>query len=252
MRAGQRLISVLWRWHRRTGVVILLFVLLLTATGILLNHTTELDLDSRFVNSEFVLGLYGDNSAALPAYPLDGQWLSRTVSGQVYLDSMAVASCSGDLVGAASTAQLLVLACAEELLLLTPGGELVESIHTGLPIPLLALGMVEGDVVLMTEQGWRLADFDALVFEQAPPAGAAVQQIAPGQLPADIRSGIPGAEQWLTWERLLLDLHSGRILGFAGVLLMDLMGVLLACVAVSGLTMWLFHRGRRRARSKGR
>ena len=41
----------------------------------------------------------------------------------------------------------------------------------------------------------------------------------------------------LTVERLLLDLHSGRILGEAGPLLMDLVAVFLIVLSLSGLIL---------------
>ena len=46
--------------------------------------------------------------------------------------------------------------------------------------------------------------------------------------------------------RLLLDVHSGRIFGRAGVLWVDVVGVLLGTLATSGTLMWLLHRRRYR------
>jgi hypothetical protein len=68
----------------------------------------------------------------------------------------------------------------------------------------------------------------------------------PDTLPADIRAQIPAPERWLSWERLLLDLHSGRLFGQAGVWIVDAVGVLLITLASSGTLMWWFHRRRGR------
>lgn len=249
MRRGSWLVGLLWRWHRRVGVLAAVFVLLLAVTGVILNHSAELGLDRRFVDWSWLTRAYGDRSADLPAYKPGAHWLYRAANGRVYLDARDVAPCNGDLVGALQVGALLLASCREELLLITPSGELVESINssTGLPAPLRGIGRVEGDVVLQTDDGWWLADLDRVAFSEPAPAGALIQQLAPGELPPAVRQQIPEQERWLSWERVLLDLHSGRAGGRTGVLIMDLAGVLLATLATSGLAMWWLHRRRRRS-----
>jgi hypothetical protein len=240
-------VGVLWRWHRRFGLLAAFFLLVLAVTGIVLNHTAALALDKRFIDWPWLSAMYGDNSANLPAYALAGRWLSRAANGMVYLDDIAVAPCSGKLVGALSHDDLLYAGCADALLLLTRDGALVESVNasTGLPTPLQALGLVDGQVVLQSADNWWLADLERLVFDAPAPPGAAVSgQLVPARLPAVIRARIPAPQQWLTWERMLLDLHSGRLFGRLGVLWVDLMGVLLGCLALSGFAMWWLHRRR--------
>lgn len=245
-RRGQKTVGLLWRWHRRTGVVIFVFLLSLTSTGIVLNHAAELHLDSRFVGWSWLTSRYGDSPDELVAFPADGHWISRAVNGLVYFDAQEVASCRGQLVGALQVDEGYLAACTEELLLLTPQGQLIESIttSTGLPAPLVGLGRVDGRVVLQSAERWLQADLEQLDFQQPAPPGALVQQQVAADLPQSIHRAIPAAEQWLTWERVLLDLHSGRLFGSAGVWLMDLVAVLLACIAFSGVTMWWLRRHR--------
>jgi len=242
-----RLVGLLWRWHRRLGLAAALFALLLAVTGVLLNHTPGLGLDHSFVEADWLHRAYGDRSGGLPAYRLGEQWLFRTADGRVYLDATEVAPCRGALVGATAAGPLLAAACAEELLLLTGEGVLVESLAaaTGLPNPVTAIGELEGRVLVQVDGEWRVADLEAVEFEERAPAGAIIRQLAPGSLPDPLRRAIPGAGDWLTWERLLLDLHSGRLFGRAGVLLVDAAGVLLGCLALSGVAMWFLHRRRR-------
>ena len=51
----------------------------------------------------------------------------------------------------------------------------------------------------------------------------------------------------LTLERVLLDLHSGRVLGSAGVLLVDAAAILFLLLAISGLWLWSRRRTSTRA-----
>jgi len=252
MRRGARLVGLLWRWHRRIGLLAALFVLLLAATGIALNHAPELGLDRRLVDSAWLNRLYVRESAPLPAYQLGDSWLTRTAGGRLYLDAREVGACDGELVGATRAGELLVAACARELVLLTAGGELLETVSAGmgLPTPLAAIGRVDEQVVLQVDGRWRLADLDRLDFSTVAPGGAAVIQQTAGALPPALRAAIPAPQAWLSWERVLLDAHSGRLFGRGGVWLVDAIGVLLAALAASGLAMWWLHRRRfRRSRN---
>jgi uncharacterized iron-regulated membrane protein len=131
--------------------------------------------------------------------------------------------------------------------LITERGELVESVSasTGLPVPLQAVGIIDNRVALQAADTWWLADLDLMEFGERAPRGAIIGQLAPDQLPAAIHALIPAAEQWLSWERLLLDVHSGRVVGRMGVLWVDVVGVLLTTLATSGIAMWWLHRRRR-------
>jgi hypothetical protein len=221
---------------------------LLAVTGILLNHSSQLGLDHRFVDWPWLSEAYGDHSQDLPAFQLGAQWLSRATNGRIYLDAQAVAPCEGKLVGAVAAGELLYAGCAGELLLITGDGALVESVSasTGLPTPLQAIGLIGTQLVLQSGGTWWLADLDLMEFaSRAPAGGAVISQLVPDRLPENIRVQIPAPDQWLSWERLLLDLHSGRILGRPGVLWIDIVGALLATLATSGVAMWYLHRRRK-------
>jgi hypothetical protein len=249
MRRRSRLVGVLWHWHRRVGLLAAVFVVVLAATGIALNHSSLLGLDSRFVESPWLAQLYGDDSPDLMAFRLGEQWVFRAADGRVYVDTRQVAPCSGKLVGAVAANEVLLAGCAEELLIVTPAGELLESVSasTGLPTPLQGIGLIDSQVALQADGIWWLADLEQMDFsERVRSGGSAIGQRVPDTLPADIRAQIPAPERWLSWERLLLDLHSGRLFGQAGVWVVDAVGVLLITLASSGTLMWWFHRRRGR------
>jgi hypothetical protein len=254
MRRRPRLVGLLWHWHRRVGVLAAFFVLVLVITGIVLNHSTALGLDRNFVDWPWLSQAYGDDSSDQPAFQLGNRWLSRAANGHVYLDAREVTPCRGKLVGALTSGGMLLAGCAEELLIITDSGELVESVSasTGLPSPLQAIGLVDEQVTLQVDGDWWLADLDQMDFShRAPAGGAVIRQLVPDRLPEDIRQNIPVPDQWLTWERLLLDLHSGRLFGRAGVLWVDGVGVLVGSLATSGTAMWFLHRRRKQQRSSG-
>ena len=54
----------------------------------------------------------------------------------------------------------------------------------------------------------------------------------------------------MSLERILLDSHSGRIFGTAGVIIYDILALAVGFLAISGLVLWL--RGRRNGNRNGR
>ena len=249
MRRRPRLVGFLWRWHRRLGLFAALLALMLAVTGISLNHSSQLAMDQRFVESGWLYRLYGEKPLQLVAYPVGERWLFRSPAGKVYLDAVEVAPCRGDLVGGQVSSGLVYVACEDELLLVTEEGELVESITASLGLPgrLMSVGLVEETLALQFQSGWRLADLDSLSFDTALPEGSIIQQRAPGVLPEELSASIPVHDNWLSWERLVLDLHSGRLGGSAGVFLVDVAGIIFCLLGFSGVIMWWLHRrgGRR-------
>lgn len=249
MRRRPRVVGFLWRWHRRLGLFAALLALMLAVTGISLNHSSQLALDKQFVRSGWLYRLYGEKPDTLLAYSVAQHWLFRNPEGKVYVDTVELAACRGELVGGEFSGGLIYVACEEELLLATESGELVESVTAALGLPgrILGIGQVEGALVMQMQGGWRLADLDTLTFDSPLPQGAIIQQRAPGTLPEALSASIPVRDNWLSWERVLLDLHSGRLGGPAGVILVDIAGIIFCLLGFSGVIMWWLHRrgGRR-------
>ncbi len=91
-------------------------------------------------------------------------------------------------------------------------------------IPLVALLAITG-ILLNHNAGLKLhkATIDSPALREwygLPPATEGVQEV-------------------VTWDRLLLDLHTGRFFGHLGPYVMDLAAILLLLLAVSGGYNWL-------------
>jgi hypothetical protein len=222
------------RWHRRIGVVAALFVLNLVVTGILLNHGHELGLDSRPLTSSFWARVYGVPAPTpVPAYAVGSHWLSSR-AGKLYFDQQLIADCER-LLGSVEEAGQVLVACPRRLVLLGAEGQLVDQADAlrGVPDGISALTL-RGDTVVLHTAGQTLAvDLsDLSLHPLLSTANGADRVSAVASLPA---SG-PLAPD-LTEERLLQDIHSGRILGAWGVWLVDVMALLFAVLALSGLYM---------------
>ncbi|WP_461482237.1 PepSY domain-containing protein [Porticoccus sp.] len=239
------------QWHRRIGFGITAMVFFLAITGVLLNHSPALELAKKELRANWLLHWYGLEDAEPTGVPLFGKWLSQPGGRNLFLDDQAVADCQPPLLGAAALPTMLLALCQDGLVILTVEGELIEKLGRlqGLPDDADRL-QVAGDHILLgsSNQTYRI-DLDTLALTQQPfrADGWSKPQAIPPQLAEqlDAIEDLPG----ISLETLILDLHSGRFFGTAGVLFVDLIGILLCVLAITGILAW---NSRRRLNGGGR
>jgi hypothetical protein len=252
MARKKRTASTMRRLHRSIGAGAAIFVFFMVLTGLVINHSNGLGLDQRHVSQPFLLGWYGlGKPENIQSYAVGDDWLSFAGS-QLYLNDNSVATIS-DGAGAVSLGELLIAAGSDELLLLDQQGNLVERIPWS-PIgtaPIDSIGLNANATVTVKSSGqlW-MADTDLLNWQRTGETTVTVQwstsEPAPEQLQQAITRVYRG--EGLSLERVLLDLHSGRIFGSAGVLVYDLIALGLGFLSISGLVLWF--RSRRNGKSK--
>ena len=244
-----RLLRSLYIWHRYIGISTAVFVIVLTVTGLVLNHTDELDLDSSYIQSDLLLDWYGiDSSGELTSYT-SGTVSVTAVNDRVFWDNEPLSHISAPLTGLLVYSEFVVIAAGGVLTLYTVDGELIEKLEhvAGVPADILAIGITAQELlaaktaqgIYLTDDGmleWRKADNPEVLWSVASPVPDELKEV----LQATYRgTGLPV-------ERVLLDLHSGRIFGRAGVYLVDAAAILFLLLAISGVWLWT----RRRASVK--
>ena len=234
-------------WHRRVGIGVAVLVILLAVTGIALNHTRELGLDQRFVQSPLLLDWYGIRAPQdMLSYAVDGHWISR-LGERLYLDERELPLHSQQLQGAVKLPEMLVLAVDGDLLLLTGTGELIERLGAvnGVPPGLQGIAVDHGQLVVLTAGGTFIGDETLFSWQRAE--GLAVAAARPAPPPEALREALARLYRGhdLHLERVILDLHSGRFWGAWGVWAMDAAALLMLFLAISGSWIW-WRRHRRR------
>lgn len=230
-------------WHRTAGILAALIALVLVISGLLLAYTDGLGLARRHVTAEALLDWYTIRPPAAPkAYVAHGHWLTQ-IGRRVYYDDRELLSAVGELIGAVAIPQGLLLALDGEVLFLTPEGEILDRLSgsDGVPSGMRELGLSAGALpILKTRDGAIELDPETLGVRphaQTEP----VTWVRPGALPEPLAKRLAAHYRGtgLSLERVLLDLHTGRILGPLGVLVVNLTALLLAFLALSGSVMWL-------------
>ena len=236
----------LWRWHRRLGVIAALILVVVTVTGILLNHTSQLQLSKRSVQSHWLLHYYNLPIPKLTTWAVGGAWLSGDNNEYIYLDDRQIAYCNGGLVGAVNLGSNLLAACRQELLLLTTDGEIIERLGAsyGVPVPIEAIGYCDIKACLKVADKVIAVDVDQLRWdERSGDIDWTLQETLPEPIHQRLIAGQIGSG--LSWEKVVQDLHSGRIAGNVGVWVVDIAALILLFLAISGFVLW-YQQTRRR------
>ena len=239
-RPGIRLRS-LFLWHRYLGLSAAIFVVFLGITGIMLNHTEGLRLDERFVTSKALLDWYGIKPPLdRVSFQAGDDWVTQ-LGDVIYLNNRQLIDSHNRLLGFLDLGDFMVVAVEQELLLLSEAGEVIEhlkGIH-GVPAGMQAIGLdASGHLVARGNHGNYVVDEDFLEWRAAE--SSEIQWSQPAVLPRTLYEQV--AELYrstdLTLERIVLDVHSGRIIGSWGIYVMDGAALLLLCLAVTGVLHW--------------
>jgi len=196
--------------------------------------------------------LYGLPTPKPLAMPVADQWVIHNGINQLYLNDVAISQCSAPLLGAVLYKELLHVLCHDELLLLNPDGELLENISSvlGLPDNAQALALHDDQLLIKTAAGIVLADLMSLQWQatDSTPEHWPTPQKPPAQLVSKVSAEAPAIDL----EQLLLDLHSGRLFGGFGVLIMDLVAILLIVLSITGFIAWNTSRKIRKVANQSR
>lgn len=231
---------IIRRWHGHVGVAATLFLVLLVFTGIVLNHEEALTLSKREITSPWLMRWYGIH----PADPKLGYLLGKRYfswEGEKWaLGDQPLAGSAEKPVGAVEVGGVEYIATASTLYLYQADGQLLDKLEKqSLPAyPILSLGKMGNSVVLQTPAA-LLASDDGLTWNKIEAASLAWS--SPQALPDDVRHQMtamlaPG----LSLQRILLDIHSGRIFGRYGTWVVDIAAIALLILGLSGV--WIYWR----------
>jgi PepSY-associated TM region len=232
--------AFLHRLHRWMGVTVSLFVILLVLTGVALNHTAELGLARLSVQVPWFSAWYGLRGG-VPAtgYTASGHWLIAGENGAM-LNGKPTAFKLRAPIGMAATLDFVAIASSDELILVDTQGRLVDRVAAAqLPAgPITRIGAARNRIVL--QGATKHSSADGLTWT---PFNEEPEWSAPQHLPLQQQAYAKHLAPALPFERIMQDVHSGRILGRYGPYLMDAVGLLFLLLAGSGL--WMFFRHRR-------
>jgi PepSY-associated transmembrane protein len=229
------------KWHKKLGVCAALFVIFLASSGIILNHSQQINLNKKYIQSEWLLDLYQVKPAKdLLGYRSNDIWVTQ-VGGRLYFNEHEIAEDIKTLIGIVNINDVAVIAYDGQLTLVTEEGEIVEHLNgaVGVPAGMSALGKDEQEnLIIKAAHGYYRVNLDKLDWHEFEyiDADFSKSSAVPEELMANLLKQYRG--KGLTVERVLLDFHSGRVAGQWGVYVVDLIAMIFLILAISGVWMW--------------
>ncbi|MCL1127524.1 PepSY-associated TM helix domain-containing protein [Shewanella surugensis] len=228
-------------WHRKLGILSVVFVIMLSITGILINHSHTLSLDSKKVNLAWLLDDYGITQ---PAHMAIYQTKPLIASSDNFIWIKDSPPIEADMMISAiiSFNDLFIAITPQQLYLISQKGQLLEQQDDtlGLPQDIENIGQ-DGQLWLKTANGYFTADSDLIEWTKASPLIAIswVEPLPAAQVEQQLALiSLKARSTHLTWERVLLDVHSGRFFGPLGPWFMDLVAFALIIMSLTGIYLW--------------
>jgi len=214
------------RWHRFFAVLVSLWLVVLAASGVLINHAHDWGLDRSPLSAPLQRWVYGIES-----------------SGQDFCKKAVTTGVDCTAVFARLPLPMGALLLSEvSLFLLDDSGQLVEKLGVNnLGLSRLQAGFREGSRIYLRDEQ-KTVFTDTELIEKEVLDAQAVEALNGRDWQVRAR-----ASEAITWERFLLDLHAARFLGPLAKSLNDLMAGLILILAFSGI--WLY---RLKRKSNGR
>jgi len=229
-------------WHRRIGLSVFLLLIFLAISGFALNHSPALKLNKISLSNSWLLSWYGLEKPLIRGFKLDEKWLYENGNNLLYVNKQAVAPCSAPLFSVAESTNILFALCADTLHLLTENGQLLESFSQldGLPVDARAISSVDNTLYLITDASVLEFNSESLDLKPAAIDPASLNPLtAQLPVPESLEQQLENSGPSISLETVILDLHSGRFFGQFGVLVIDIVGLLICILSITGLLAWI-------------
>lgn len=225
-------------WHWRIGVGASAFLLIWAVTGLLLNHAGHLGLDRVTVPGKYIPGHHAGAPEKMLHFAAGDGWVTW-IGGALYVDDRRVAETPGTPLGAGMADGAVAVTGEDWIVLLAIDGTPIERLGPeALPGRVRAVGRTEdGDMAVVTEDGVFRPIAGFLGWEPVEDAVTQAGAAPPGAVPAGTVIAALAAYrgEGLALDRVLLELHTGRLFGRFGPYVMDAAALALIVVALTGL-----------------
>ncbi len=237
--------------HRTLGVSALIFIVIMAISGHLLNRSQLYGLDQIAVTHRALQQLAGlATPQAIQFLNADGSRII-IINNELFLNDHFVDPAIGGVIGALKLGGSIYLASIDSLVEINQGGVIVNSIDSlgGLPGRLERIGVDEHQrLVINCLDGFCIADNDLLDSWSVWDGQQVIWSQSQRGIDVDTERAVARyLGRALSLERLMLEIHSGRLFGGWGVMLADLVAFVLLFGGLSGGYLWLY-----RIRQKGR
>ena len=203
---------MLLKVHRYLGIMLVFFVLLLSITGSLLQHAEDFNLRHKYASSSVVKYFYKIKPCKVLSYQIDYNWLSICDASLYFNDKKIATNLSNNdtFNSAIKKGSLYNIDYGNHIFTVNKYGEIIKLIHKDKNRIYKKYSLIEQRELINTA-------------------------------PASIRENIEenSISKTITYERIIVDLHTGRIFGSVGITIIDLVTLGFILLSMTGTISWL-------------
>lgn len=237
------------RIHRWSGLILLVPILIASLTGLILNHTVDLDLSNRHVSANWIQARYGMALEGEPtAFGLEGKAHAAEWDGKIFFGNKLIDD-ESRLVGAVPLRDGTAVVTTGAVHYFGLDGELIETLGS-VTLPsgeISRAGRTENlELTLETGEGIFKSDANLLEFSDASAANASAwsEKIVPEESQKQLwKTAFSG--EGIPMDRVILDIHSGRFFGNVGKWIYDLTVIGVVILSITGFVLFLRTRKRK-------
>lgn len=226
--------------HKVVGMVATFFIIILSLTGILLLHTQDLELGDTYIENRSLLAMYDIEPENDPVtYFANGNYFTQ-IDHHLYMNGVELDLISDNLIGVVFLKDFFIIGLESSLILETAEGELVEILDQahGIPEDISSIGIHNDNIVINANDTLLSSNLDLVKWQSQSPGEINWSEKArlPDQMMDTLMRLYLG--EGLPLERVIQDVHSGRIFGTVGVVIVDLAVILFLALSITGWLAW--------------
>lgn len=234
--------SAYYTWHRRLGIIAALVITIISVTGLVLLVLPGSKAGRAEIGGSFVAIAYGQTPDYGPVgVDVSGRWLVM-VDNALYFNGTPVdVAVNAPLLGAVSGGDGVLVAFGEQLLLISDTGDVLDMITEPiLPGALKAIGRTPDQVLIIETPDGVFEGDESLSFWTETDGQAFDWSEVSTRLPDAERKAAISAFRGggIPLERIVLDLHTGRLFGVIGQVLVWIGTLIMLFLTVTGAIMW--------------
>lgn len=240
----------LYLWHRYIGLFATIFIILISLTGIALNHTDTLNLNATYLKTPILLDHYNIQVPRNIHHFRTDQHTVIQADDMVFVDQQPVYSGENKLIGSVPFGDFLIVSLSNKLLLLDEQHQLVETLEKAdnVPTNIRRIGLNSEQQVFLAANGetYHLNSMLNIQVSNGPQLGIIWSEETALTEPLKAKAQQAYRSHIISLESFILDIHSGRFFGSLGIIFFDVISILLMILAITGVIIWLkqaFKRG---------
>ena len=234
-------LTTLIKIHKFIGLAVCFFLIHLSISGIMLNHTNDLNLDQHRISWEWLLKAYGIPTPKTKTVYAVGQSFLHQTNNQIFLDEKLILRDESDLMGALLHNNEITIVTADSIIKINLLGNVLKKVMVvnALDKSIKRIGLNSNNIVIEYNNTYLTQENNSdewLPKDNVIDIDWANKKTLPVNLKNKLKNYYVG--DGLSVEQVILDIHSGTIFNKLGRAFMDGIAILLIILSASGMWMW--------------